>query len=127
MADERRKHARYDNEQLSLNVARPGIRGILKINPTAECLDFSRTGLQFECDQTLAIADRVILDLLVYDIELDEIYGEIVSQKPLPNGHCCHGVRFCFDDKRMQHKDITHKLLMIEDRLRTAAQYPQES
>lgn len=36
--DERRKYERYNNEQLVLHVARPSIRGILKLNPTAECL-----------------------------------------------------------------------------------------
>lgn len=119
--DKRRKHERYNNEQLVLHVARPGIKGILKLNPTAECLNFSRTGLQFVSNPPLKIDEKVVLDLLIYYIELDEIRGEIISHKPLDNGQCCHGVPFC--DKRMNNADIT-QLLLIEDRLRTAQQYP---
>ena len=122
MDDERRKYERYSNEQLVLHVARPSIKGILKLNPTAECLDFSRTGQQFASNQPLKITEKVVLDLLIYDIELDEIRGEIISHKPLDNGQCCHGVHFC--DKRMNNPDIAQKLLLIEDRLRTAQQYP---
>ncbi len=120
--DERPKYERYNNEQLVLHVAHPGIKGILKLNPTAECLDFSRTGLKFASNQPLKINANVVLDLLIFDIELDEIRGEIISHKPLDNGQCCHGVSFC--DKRMSSPDIAQKLLLIEDRLRTAQQYP---
>ena len=109
MNDDRRRHERYANEQLVLHVSRPGIGGILKLNPTAECLDFSRDGLQFASDQEFNISEKVVLDLLIYDIELDEIRGEIISHKPLDNDQCCHGVRFCMDDRRMQKRDITQK------------------
>ncbi len=124
MDDDRRRHTRYQNDQLTLSVARPGIRGILRINPTAECLNFSRDGLQFACDQTFKIGERVVLDLQIYNLELDEIKGEVMTQRTLENGLCCHGIRFCKDDKRLHKPDVRNKLLVIEDRLRTATVFP---
>jgi PilZ domain len=124
MSDERRHHERYDNEQLVLNVARPGIKGFLRLNPTAECLDFSLAGLQFASEQVMQPGEALVLDLCVYDIELMEIYGEVVSCTQLDNGLWCCGVKFCLEDKRMKRPGIRHRLLQIEDKLRTLSQFP---
>ncbi len=124
MSDERRRHERYGNEQLVLNVARPGIKGILRLNPTAECLDFSLTGLQFSSKQKMRVGEKLVLDLCVHDVELTEIYGEVISCHPVDDKLWCSGVRFCLDDKRMRKSRIVHCLLKIEDKLRSLSQYP---
>jgi hypothetical protein len=125
MSDERRHHERYNNEQLILNVARPGIKGFLKVNPCAECMDFSLTGLQFSCEQPMVTGEALVLDLCVSDIELNEIYGEVVSCKQENDGSWCCGVSFSFADKRMQKPEIKHSLLMIEDKLRSINEFPE--
>ncbi len=124
MSDERRHYERYDNQQLALNVARPGIKGLLRLNPTAECLDFSLAGVQFTTEQVMQPGEALVLDLCVYDIELTEIYAEVVSCTQLENGLWCCRVKYCLEDKRMQQQDIRHCLLKIEDKLRSLKQYP---
>ena len=124
MSDERRHHERYDNLQLVLNVARPGIKGLLGLNPTAEWLDFSLAGLQFVSEQVMQPGEVLVLDLCAYDIELTEIYGEVVSCTQEDNGQWYCSVKFCLEDKRMKQPDIMHCLLKIEDKLRSLRQYP---
>lgn len=124
MNDDRRHNERYNNERLVLNVARPGIKCFLRLNPTAECLNFSLTGLQFTSEQVMQTGEALVLDLCVYDIELMEIYAEVVSCTPEGDDLWCSGVKFCLQDKRMQHPDIRHRLLKIEDKLRSLSRYP---
>ena len=127
MNDERRNHERFENVQLVLNVARPGIKGFLRLNPTAECLDFSLAGLQFASKQVMQPGEPLVLDLCVYDIELTEIYGEVVSCIQEDNGLWYSGVKFMLEDKRMKKPAIRHCLLRIEDKLRSLSQYPTTS
>ncbi len=124
MSEERRYSERYENDQLILNVARPGIKGMLRLNPTVECLDFSLKGLQFASKQRFKPGQILILDLCVHELELMEMYGEVVSCKQEENGLWRCGVRFCLEDKRMQKREITHCLLKIEDKLRSFCHFP---
>lgn len=126
MEHERRRHTRYTQTELELSVARPGIKGILSVKPTVECLDFSLTGLQFGSDQPFRIGEKVIMDLAVFDLRADELLASIVSTEKLDSGLWCNRVRFCFEDKSMQKPEISRQLLRIEDRLRIAAEFPME-
>ena len=127
MEQERRRHARYSQSDLELEVARPGIKGILSVNPSAECLDFSLTGLQFGSDQPFRQGEKVIVDLRVYDLRADELRASVVSSEKKDNGMWCTRLRFCFEDKSMQKPEISHSLLKIEDRLRIATEFPMSS
>ena len=124
MNDEKRNHERYNDERLILNVARPGIKGFLRLNPKADFVDFSLAGLQFKSKQALKPGEALVLDLCIHDIELMEIYGEVVSCKQEDRGLWCCGVKFCFEDKRMKRPNIKRSLLQIEDRLRSLNLYP---
>lgn len=121
---ERRRYPRYERADLVLTVARPGISGFLRLNPTAQCLDFSITGLQFGSDQTFQIGEKLILDLSVYNVSLDEIPVYVVKSQQEPGGIWCTGVRFCFDTKRMRSPKVHRSLLQIENRLRQAEEFP---
>lgn len=109
---------------MHLDVARPGIKGILQINPTSECLDFSLAGLNFGSSQQFRRGERLIIDLRVYDIEVHELRAEVITSQRRDNGLYCTGVRFCFEEKSMQKPEISHALLKIEDKLRVANEYP---
>jgi hypothetical protein len=78
-----RKHARYDPQEsdmrLSLNVARSGLAGFLRLNPTASCLDFSLSGLQFGSDQRFKIDEALRIDLRVNDVEVREVNAVVVG------------------------------------------------
>ncbi len=122
-SEERRKHARYDNESLALRVHRPGIKGMLRLNPTAECLNFSLTGLQFGSEQRMTSGEKLVIDLCVGDIELFELPCEVRTCHREEVGFCC-GIQFNLADKRMQRPEVLHSLLKIEDRLRSYRDYP---
>ncbi|MCB1647240.1 MAG: PilZ domain-containing protein [Pseudomonadales bacterium] len=121
---ERRRFPRFNRAELTVDVARPGIAGFLKLNPCTECMNFSLTGIQFGSDQAFEIGEKLVLDLSIYDVALREIPAVVVKSR-LEDGHSwCTGVRFCFDSKRMQSARIRHRLLKIENNLRQAEEYP---
>ena len=124
MDEERRRHPRYPKGSLELKVARPGIKGILTLNPDAECLNFSRTGLQFESDRRFKVGERLVVDLSVFDVALHEINAIVMSVKEEADGIRCCGVRFCLEDRPMRKPKIMHALLQIEDKLRTTEAFP---
>lgn len=127
MEQERRRHARYNDVDIELAIARPGLKGILSVNPAVECLNFSLTGLQFGSDQEFKEGEKLILDLRVYDLIADELKGCVVNCEQHDDGLWCTCVRFCFEEKSMQKPHISHTLLKIEDRLRIATEYPVTS
>tara|TARA_R110002072_G_scaffold64_9_gene414 strand:- start:3931 stop:4329 length:399 start_codon:yes stop_codon:yes gene_type:complete len=124
MQEERRKHTRYDELDLELNVARRGIAGFLKLNPTADCLDFSLSGLQFGCSQPYKIDEKLVLDLKVRDLELNEVNAVVVESELIEPGLYCIRVKFCFQDRHMKNPRIMLALLKIEDSLRVEKLYP---
>lgn len=127
MKEERRRHARYHRADLELDVARPGIKGILQVNASSECLDFSLAGLQFGSATKFKEGERLVIDMRVYEVILRELRVQVVSCSPKEvDGYCmyCTSVRFCFEMKGMKRPEINRGLLQIEDKLRVAQQYP---
>lgn len=123
-----RKHARYNVEPakrgLELSVARSGLAGFLKLSPTADCLDFSVSGLQFGSSQRFKMDEKLRIDLCVNDVEVKEINGVVVGCEEKEPGQFCTRVRFCFLERRMKNPRIMHALLSIQEKLRVAEQYP---
>lgn len=124
METDRRRHARYERANLELDVARPGIKGILTLNPNSECMDFGLAGLRFGSNEQFRIGEHLILDLRVYGVVVNELQAEVISCIPQSGGMYCTGVRFCFELKTMQRPEISHALLHIEDKLRAVQEYP---
>lgn len=124
MKEEKRHQDRYAIEQLVLSVARPGIKSFFRPNPRTRCRNFSLSGLQFASHQPLKKGETLILDLRYFELNLTEIYGEVVSCQPNESGTWNCGLKFCLDDKRMQKREISHSLLMIEDKIRSLTEYP---
>jgi hypothetical protein len=122
--EERRRHSRYSRTDLAIDIARPGLRGILSVSPLVECFNFSRTGLKFGSDRSFRIGEKLILDLRVFDIQVHEVCAEVVTSERLESGGWCCGVRFCFEDKNMQRPEVHHALLQIEAKLRAADEFP---
>ncbi len=123
---ERRKNTRYHELAVELSVARRGIVGFLRLNPTADCVDFSLSGLQFCTNQQFKVDEKLVLDLRVRDIEAKELNAVVVTCEPMDDkpGKYCTRVRFCFMERRMKNPRVMHALLAIEERLRVAQQYP---
>jgi len=125
LKEERRQHTRYDKVNLELSVARPGIKGILRINPSSsKCLDISLSGIQFNSNQKFTLDEKLVLDLCVYDTELKELNAIVLDSQLHEDGHWCTRAKFCFQAKRMQQPGVTSSLLKIIDRLRTEHEFP---
>ena len=119
MSDEKRRYERFVNRSLSVAVARPGLRGIIRTNPSAECLNFSRTGLQFDCHQELRTGEKLVIDIEVDGISLNDLKAVVISKVQTESGDWCHGARFSLEDVRKDR--VFHSLIMIEDRLKNAS------
>ena len=74
--------------------------------------------------QEFKIDEKLVLDLRVRDMELDEINAVVLECEQLDNGLYCTRVKFCFLEKHMRNPRIMHALLQIEDRLRIEREYP---
>lgn len=124
MIQERRRHTRYNQADLALNVTRPGIKGILRVTPFSECLDFGIAGLEFGSTEQFRHGERLVMDLRVYELEVRELIAQVVSCQSKGEAMFCTNARFCLELKSMQRPEINRILLRIEDRLRMAQQYP---
>ena len=122
--DEKRRYQRYENHSISIQVSRPGIKGIIRANPSGTCLNFSRTGLQFDCAQPLDVNEELVIDITVDDLILRDLSGTVVSRRQLGDGNWCHGIRFHFEKSRMKKDEIYRKLLLIEENLKLSAEFP---
>ena len=121
MSGEKRRYERFENRALAIGVARPGIRGILRSNPSAECLNFSRTGLQFDSAQQLKTGESVLIDIEVDEIAVHDLKATVVSSVQTEQGAWCHGTRFCLEDTKSDA--VFRDLLRIEDKLKTHKLY----
>lgn len=121
MSDEKRRYERFSNTTVSVQVSRPGIRGFIRSNPEGDCLNFSRTGMQFDCRQPLESGEKLVLDIEVDEILLQDLNAEVVTRQKTDTGAYCHGVRFCLED--VSKDKVFHCLLQIEDRLKSRHQF----
>ena len=119
--EEKRRYKRYENHSLSVDISRPGIRGLIRTNPNAECMNFSRTGMQFDCRQKLEPGEKLLIDIEVDEIDLHDLKAEVVSRQQASSGDWCHGVRFCLED--VKKDEVFRALLQIEDRLKSLSTY----
>lgn len=122
--DDKRRYERFRNSFLNVSIARAGLRGIFGKKPPAECTNFSRTGLQFDCAKDLSTGEKVLVDVDMEDLSLHELKAEVITKKPVKNHGWCYGVRFCLEETRKA--DVFHILLMIEDRLKSALERSDE-
>jgi len=121
---ERRRHARYSPGDLKLTIAYPGLRGMLRPHPIVECLDFNSSGLQFESNKRFTLDDRLIIDLCIREECIYELSGIVCYTRRVEDRYQC-GVRFCFEEKRMQSEEVRRTLLNIESALKLDIEFPK--
>lgn len=79
---DRRVHTRYAHGGLTVDLHKPGLRGVLGRPEATQCIDFSVTGLQVCCGRTLNAGDRVVVDLRLYELHIDELECTVCSARP---------------------------------------------
>ncbi len=125
MTGEKRRYKRFHHHALRVTVTRPGIRGFILADPTGDCLNFSRTGLQFDSHTELSPGEMLLVDIEIDEIHLQELKAEVITKVAGPNESgtelWCHGLRFCLEEAKQN--EVFHRLLLIEDRLKNLDQY----
>lgn len=124
MSSDTKHQATTPINEVAIDVAQPGIRGILSINPDAQCFNLDRSGLRFGCKKNFEPGQRLILDVRAFNIAVNELIAVITNHEQLDNGSWCCEARFCFEEKHMKQPHVFHALLQIEDRLRSSQSYP---
>ena len=82
---ERRAQPRYAHGGLIVELHKPGLRGVLERPDTTLCIDFSASGLQVSCARALHAGERVLADLRLFELHIDELECEVCSvHEPLP-------------------------------------------
>ena len=70
---------RYAHGGLSVELHKPGLRGVLARADHTQCIDFSASGLQVVCARALHAGERVIADLRLFELHIDELECEVCS------------------------------------------------
>ena len=118
-------HARYDKLVLMMSVARLGIKGMLRINPSsAKCLDIGLSGIQFNNNQQFSPDEKLVLDLCVHETELKELNTIVLDSQEHEEDRWCKRAKFCFQTKQMQKPGVTNNLRKMVDRLRAEHEFP---
>ncbi len=122
--EERRRHPRFPRGDLNVQIHRSGWAGVWLRSPATRCVNFSRSGLQVECDQSFKVGDTLIVDLLLNDISVEELCAKVCSVRTSAGQPNRYGLRFCFEDARhMRSPRTAHALKQIEACLRTHSGY----
>lgn len=127
MPDDTRRHANYTRDDVTVDVARPGIRGMLSVNPHTHCFNIDRSGLRFSCTKDFQPGERLVLDVRAFSIEAHELSAVVTDREELDDGTWCCVARFCFEERHMKNPTVFHALLQIEQKLQSNDEYPWAS
>lgn len=119
------QHVHDGSENIVLSVARPGLTGILRVNPaSSKCLEICSSGIQFRSNQQFFAQEKLVLDLFFHDTNMKELNAVVSESQNDQEGRWSTRANFCFKAKRMQKPSVTTKLLSIIDRLRMEDEFP---
>lgn len=124
MQKENRSQQRYGRGELTISIARRGLRGVLSRNPTTHCTNFNQEGLQFTSNKTFEDGDVVVVDLILQENAIHELYATVCYCRKEEDHFVC-GLSFDFTSKRMQEEEVKHTLMKIENSLRLLEKYPE--
>ena len=120
---ERRGSPRYPHGDLGVQVHTPGLRGVLLMPPTTQCVDFSLSGVQVDCRQHFRVGDHVIIDLRLLEVRVEEMSGVVCTARPEGDGYR-YGLRFCFEaGKHMRTAWVSDCLRRIAGHLKQHSVY----
>ena len=126
---ERRTHIRYAHGGLTVELYKPGLRGVLARPESTQCIDFSISGLQVCSARALHAGERVLVDLRLFDLHIDELECAVCSVREYPSGSQPHGLLRCglrFDfahGRYMRSQQVSDALRRIGFALKQNARY----
>jgi hypothetical protein len=74
--------------ELKVEVHRSGLRGIFRRALRAECVDFSISGIRLITPAKLKVGEKLVLDLSLHDMRLEELLGVVRSASAGDRGRC---------------------------------------
>jgi hypothetical protein len=87
------------NGPLNVSLHRPGLIGMFRRPVPARCLHFSPKGLQIETGARFQAGERLVLDLRVNDLLVEELNGTIRSVSAAED-RCYYDIEFELDRRR---------------------------
>lgn len=106
--------------QLKVTLHRDGLRGLLQRSATARCVEFNLDFMRVESEHKFIPGDRVIIDLGLDRVCMEEVEGVIFEAEP--HEDCfSYRVEFLYRNRNKTHSaEIVRCLRLIEDHIRHA-------
>ncbi len=74
--------------RLNVELHRPGILGMFRSAITADCVDFSVTGIRLATPTKLSVGQNLVLDISVNDLRVEELPGVVRRASATAEGNC---------------------------------------
>jgi hypothetical protein len=108
-------------EQLHVLLHRHGLRGLLSSSCEARCIEFNLDYMRVETDRKFDPGDRVVVDLSLIDVCMEEVEGAIFEVEQGSDLAYCYRVEFLYrNSRRTQSAEIVQCLRLIEDHIKHA-------
>ncbi len=108
-------------DQVHVLLHRRGLRGLLSSSCAAQCVEFNLDYMRVETDRKFAPGERVVIDLSINEVTMEEVQGAIFEADDGPDQTYRYRVEFLYRNRRRQHSaDIARCLRLIEDHVKHA-------
>lgn len=108
-------------EQLHVLLHRRGLRGLLSSSCEARCIEFNLDYMRVETDRKFDPGDRIVIDLSLIDVCMEEVEGAIFEVDHGSDQAYCYRVEFLYRNSAHTHSaEIVHCLRLIEDHIKHA-------
>lgn len=106
-------------DQLHVVLHHHGLKGLLRSSCEARCVEFSLDFMRVEAEREFAPGDRVIIDLSLDQVCMEELQGAIFDVAEGTEREYCYRVEFLYRNKQRTHSaEIMHCLRLIEDQIK---------
>ena len=102
---------------LNVDIHRPGLVGMFRGAISADCLQFSIKGIQIETAAKLFVGEKLILDLEVHDMRVEELQGTVRSISAVDDKHY-YDIDFSIGYRKKGAANTIHCLRHLENHLR---------
>ncbi|TDJ24536.1 MAG: hypothetical protein E2O54_12855 [Gammaproteobacteria bacterium] len=100
---------------LEVDIHRPGLLGMFRRPIIADCLQFSLTGIQIESDVEFKVGEKLVIDLKLHDLRVEELPG-VVRSVSVSDGQ--HYYEIEYDHDRRDRPNTLHCLRHIDTHIR---------
>jgi PilZ domain len=104
--------------KLNVELHRPGLLGIFKRAVSADCIEFSLSGMRLQTRAKLKVGESLVIDLAMHDVRVEELEGVVRKATADDNGRCYD---IDFAPSGTQRGTTLHCLRHIDSHIRALA------